>query len=250
MTEDTDSSSVPPPGDAITTTGAGVAPPPSSDSGAAITIVGALVPPPTAGARDVVPVPGAGEGWFVVVGAVGAAVLGPAVVASTGEAEGFGTSPPSLLSTGVGATVAGVTVPAAAVVGEGDGLPVDSSTGGVEGGKVGLCVAEAAETGAGVVTNGAPAAAAVPPVEIGSDTASAYDWGPPSTSLLAADTRTAQVPAVTSDAGTTMRSTLLLLSREHDESPPLHFPDLRCSLCACVHGCTQAGGRGGGGGDK
>lgn len=246
MTEDSDWSSVPPPGEAMIITGAGVAPPP----GAAITIVGgalvgALValppPPPTAGVGDTVPVSVPGEGWVVVTaGAVGAAVIGSAVVAaSIGEADGF------RLTTGAGATVA-------ALIGEGDGtpvgLPVDSSTGCDVGtaGEVGLCVRRTGETGDGVVTAGATVVAAAPPVEIGSDTASAYDWGPSWTSPSAADTRTVQVPAVTSEAGTTTRSTLLRRSREHVESPPLHFPHLSTTVAVPARGRVDASGRVGG----
>lgn len=116
---------------------------------------------------------------------------------------------------------------AGAGVGGRDGLPVGSSSGNVGDGDappLGADVVEE-ETGAGEGAGESTVVTAVPPVEIGSDTASAYDWGPPST-RLAADTRTVQVPAVTSDAGTTMRSTLLRLSREHDASSPLHSPDL------------------------
>lgn len=62
--------------------------------------------------------------------------------------------------------------------------------------------------------------------EIGRETTSAYDWGPPCTRSFAADTRTVQVPAVRSETGRTMRSTLLVVSREHEPSFPEHFPNL------------------------
>lgn len=240
MTEDVSISSVPLPGDAVVTAGVAVGralpppPPSSSDSGAAVASNGARVPSAAgpAGARVTAPAP-AGEGPIVgdpvvLAAGVGVALLRlslsssarGAVVESaaawTGEADGLALKPSPVLSTGAGAAV--VRVASCDVGGGGDAPAVGP---GVEG-------ETEAVVGAGVEADEETAVvAAVPPLEIGSDTASAYDWSPPSTSPLPADTLTVQVPAVTSDAGTTMRSTLLRLSREHDASSPLHIPDLR-----------------------
>lgn len=233
ITESSPLDSVPPPGDAMRAIGAGVGEPSSPASGAAITSNGAGVSPP--GARV------AAEGW---------AVAPPP--AATGPAEGWGVGPAAGAAEGL--TVGGAVVPAgvggtlsapsgAAVGLSADGLGLELGAPPAAGapvvGVAGFPVAEAA--GEGVVAAGAVA----PPVEMGIETASAYDCGPPSTRPLAADTRTVHTPAVTSDAGTTIRSTLLRLSREHEAWSPLHCPDLHVDVWK-----ARGKGRGGPGGGR
>lgn len=211
ITESSPLDSVPPPGDAMRAIGAGVGEPSSPPSGAAITSNGAGV-----GAQV------AAEGW--AVGAAEGLTVGGAVVPA-----------------GVGGTLSAPSGAAVGLPADGLGLELGAppAAGAPVVGVAGFPVAEAA--GEGVVAAGAVA----PPVEMGIETASAYDCGPPSTRPLAADTRTVHTPAVTSDAGTTIRSTLLRLSREHEAWSPLHCPDLHVDVWK-----ARGKGRGGPGGGR
>lgn len=145
-----------------------------------------------------------GGGVPTATGATDGAEMGSAEGLTVGSGEGSGTAP---------------------VKGPGVGLGVDSSARA----RVGVGVSETTVVSLedGVegeeLENGPPP----DPAEMGRETASPKDWGPPSERSFSADTRTVQMPEVTSDAGTTMRSTLFAESREQVLWSPVHSPDLK-----------------------
>lgn len=145
--------------------------------------------------------------------------VGDGVSTTTGSTDGTKTGTAEGLTVGSG-EVSGT----GSVEGPGVGSGVDSSARAQVGVGVPETTVVSLEDG---VKEGSENRPPPDPAEMGRETASPKDWGPPSERSFSADTRTVQMPEVTSDAGTTMRSTLFAESREHVLWSPVHSPDLK-----------------------